>query len=186
MFIRIALLSLLLCSLAFAQDKAQLDNAAVVLHGSNYACAISVPKGWIFDSAGAIADAREIRLSLTKGTDKWHSIITFAAATKSVEGKNALKNLLAWFAKVDSLASVPVTDMPSLTTKDKRRAILKRWVRSNQGKTHGCVGYVDDEQFVAVITLWTNSQEDFDNYLPAFNQVIESYSSVTAAGNKSE
>jgi len=186
MCIRIALFSLLLCSLISAQDKARLDSTAVVLHSSNYACTISVPKGWIYDSAGALADAKETRIYLSKDTDKWHSIITFVAATKSVEGKNTLKNLLAWFAKGDSTGSAQITDMPALTTKDNRSVIVNRWVRTNQGKTCGSVGYVDDDQFVAVITLWANNQEDCDTYLPAFKQVIESYSSTAPAGDKSK
>lgn len=181
MWIRIALFSFFICSMTNAQDKkADLDNTSAILRGSDYAFAISIPQGWTLDSAGAIRDGRDIFIYTSKGTIKWHSVITFAAATKAVEGKNTLNNLLAWVAKVDSAASVPITNAPSMTTTDKRTVIVKRWVRHNQVKTHGCVGYIDDEQFVAVITLMADSKEDFNYYLPAFNQVIESYSSVSA------
>jgi hypothetical protein len=184
MSIRMALFSLFVWSLTVAQDRVQSDNSAVILHGSNYVFATSIPQGWTLDSAGAITGARDIMLYKSKGTIKWHAVITFAAATKAVEGKNTLKNLLGWFAKVDSASSVPITEAPSMTTKDKRTAILKQWIRQNQFLTHGCVAYIDDEEFVAVISLMTENQQDFESYLLAFRQVIESYSSVASGKRK--
>jgi hypothetical protein len=184
MTIRIALLSLFMVSFASTQDKAGLDSGTVLLHALHDDWLISMPHGWALDSSKSITDSPDIMLYTSKGTVKWNAIITLEAATKAVEGKNTLNNLLTWFATIDSVSPKTVAGLPKMTSKDKREVTLRGWVRARQWLSHAYVGYVDERDNVVVITLMTQNQQDLDNYLPAFTQVIESYSLMSKGRSK--
>ena len=183
MRISVSFLFLFFTLLTSTQDKAPLVGGTALVHNAVCDCTISIPNGWILDSSRTITDAPPIMLYMSKGTTKWHAIITVEAANKAVEGKNTLTNLLTWFSKVDSGSSNTITGVPN-TTKDKKAVTVTSWIRPRQWLSHGCVGYVDEETHVAVITLMAQNKQDLETYLPTFAQVVESYSPVKSGVNK--
>jgi tRNA/tmRNA/rRNA uracil-C5-methylase (TrmA/RlmC/RlmD family) len=106
--------------------------------------------------------------------DAW---ITVGISSKRSKGNQTLKNLLTFFAKVDSEEATTVSDQPSLATKEKKTVLLKHKARTT---SHGEMALIDDERFVAVFELRRFDEQQFNEALPKFKQIVESYRSVAA------
>jgi hypothetical protein len=178
---RTCLLIMLLCiySMSIAQIKTpQKSENSVILRGTDYAFSISIPQGWILDTLERpVALACKAVLYTNDSTYALDGI-NIVTATKKIEGKETLKNLLSYFAKQDSEFTPPVkrVDAPHIVTRDKKTAIIKR--RGGGNGYLSATAYIDDRNVVTVITLWRNTEVEFNKSIPAFNEVVESYSSI--------
>jgi hypothetical protein len=104
--------------------------------------------------------------------DAW---ITIGISSKRAEGNQTLKNLVAFFAKVDSNEALTASDQPNLFTKDKKSVITKRKVGTRH---YGARAYVDDQTIVAAFELRRFDEQAFNQAFPTFKQIIKSYRSV--------
>ena len=179
------LLLLLVFSGGLSQSKRpNSSDSSVVLRGEDYAFAISVPGNWVIDTGQAFwsrykailhpKDSRARKVQ-NGNPDAW---ITIGLATKRIEGKQTLKNLLTYFAKQDSFWKAPrtVSDAPNLITKDKKTVLVRH---DNSSDRHLATAYIDDETIVTVIQIWRFTEADFNEALPKLTQIVESYESVS-------
>lgn len=177
MSFRIALLTVMMFSFIRAQDKGTVATGnRVTILGAHYSFTTTIPSGWILDSTDAIKDQRDIRFRKESGADKFRWMIYVAAASKVPEGEKTLGNLLAWFTVVDSAKKV--TPLPDMKTNDNKIVIRRQWEGKWGMMNLGCKAFIEDEQFVAVLELMSRNEEDYRQAMPAFQEVLESYSSV--------
>ena len=176
---RLLLMLLCICSMNIAQIKTpQKSDNSVILRGTDYAFSIFIPQGWILDTLERSMALASKAVLYTNDTTYTLDGIIIATATKKIEGKETLKNLLTYFAKQDSEYTPPVkrVDAPSIVTRDKKTTIIKRRFGGNGYLS--TTAYIDDRNVVTVITLWRNTEDEFNKSIPAFNQVVGSYSSI--------
>jgi hypothetical protein len=176
---RLLLMLLCICSMNIAQIKTpQKSDNSVILRGTDYAFSISIPQGWILDTLQRAMTLASRAVLYTNDSTFTLDGIMIATATKKIEGEETLKNLLTYFAKQDSAFKPPVkiVDSPSIVTRDKKTAIIKHRFDGNGHQS--TTAYIDDRNIVTLITLWRNTEVEFNKSIPAFNEVVESYSSI--------
>jgi hypothetical protein len=172
-----ALCIMLLLTGFLVQYSVAQSNAAVVLRGNDYAFSISMPPGWTLDTTDRAeqAAAKAVLCSMEQG--KLVSNIGILIATKKVEGKSTLPNLLSYRAHEDSIEGVERISPPqTLLTKDKKKAILVTKVYKN---IPYYAAYIEEAGIVAVFATWRREQSASERSLSAFKEVVQSYSSVS-------
>jgi hypothetical protein len=160
------------------QEPSSHLNTNIVLQDRDYAFSISLPQKWALDTTDRAlqAAAQAVLYSTEQGKGDWRIVILIA--TKRLEGRNTLANLVSYWAKFDSSQNVGTvqTDGPVLFTRDRKQAIVKS---SKRGAGRSSVAYIDDLNVVVVISQWWPIDEA--QYQTAFNdfkQVVESYAAV--------
>jgi len=176
------------CAVLFSHSgQAQMTDSAVTLSGDSYAFAITVPTGWVLESGhGTWVGTRAILFpqATSKSPTMWgkpDAWITIGIASKQSEGNLTLKNLMTFYAKVDSQEARGVSDLPNLVTKDGKKALLKHKAGSH---SFGAIALIEDQSIVTVFELRRFDEQHFNEAFPKFKQVVESYSSVLVT-NKS-
>ena len=175
-------LFVLLSSVVYPQSKqSHTPDSSVVLNGEDYAFAITVPGGWMLEPGqGTWSGTKAIlhpqgvpRARIMWGSpDAW---ITVGIASKRAAANQTLKNLLAHYARVDSQEARSVSDLPNLVTKDKKTALLEKKVDS---QSYWAIAFIEDETIFAVFELRRFDERQFNEALPKFYQIVQSYQSV--------
>jgi len=176
---RLLLMFLCIWSMNIAQIKTpEKSDSSVILRGTDYAFSFSIPHGWILDTLERATMTASKAVLYTNDTTFALDGIVIATATKKIEGKETLNNLLRYFAKQDSEFTPPVKRVVALSiaTRDKKTAIIRDRIGGNGYMS--AVAYIDDKNTVTVITLWRKTEVEFNKSIPAFNEVVQSYSSI--------
>jgi len=164
--------------------RAQTTDSTVTLSGDTYAFALNVQAGWALESGhGTWSGIRAIMFprAVSKSPTMWgnpDAWITIGIASKQSEGNLTLKNLVTFYARVDSQESKAVSDLQNLVTKDGKKAILKQRTGSD---SFGALAFIEDQSIVAVFELRRFDQQQFKDAFPTFRQLVQSYRSLPVA-----
>jgi hypothetical protein len=168
---------------ASARQTAPQSKSEVTLRGAEYAFSISVPEKWDVDTASRALRyaARAVLYAPTLGSGQ--CLIEVLPATKSIEGKNTLANLLSYAAKLDSSHGARHNQDPALQTKDGNKvpvitSAYKDWQEVNV--------YIDDVNAVIVFSLYVPDLRVQEEALHALTAIVKSYSSLAIGSGQKQ
>ncbi len=178
----VCLISIVLCmpSLfvpARAQSKPTIQNSqSGILYGSNFAYAISAPKGWIMDETAGKPQGLSVVFyrkgeSWTKG--KAVMYVNVNDRKQGLTSKKAIAYDIGASKKANPKSSV--TQGETLRTRDNRKAvtyIFKNPADKKSAKER--VAYVETPTVVLLITLTSESENDFKNAVADHSALVKS------------
>ena len=182
MRIHLALCCVLMSANAFEQQTGTPSRTDVVLRGSDYAFSISVPANWNLDTAKRAYQAQAKAVLYTTGTGKYDQRIIVFIATKKVEGKQTLPNLISYRLRLDSAEGYKSSiGEKTFLTKDRKKVILVTTARGN-GKSFEA--YIEETSIVVVLDAWPIDGRDPEKVLSGLKALVQSYSSISIANRE--
>lgn len=178
------------CAVSFSHlGLAQTSDSVYTLTGQSYAFAVTVPVGWKLEPGhGTWSGTRAIVFpaAAPKSSTMWgnpDAWITVGISSKQSEGTSTLRNLLAFYAKVDSQQAKSASDLPGLVTQDGKTAILQRKVGHG---SFGAIAFVEDQTTIAVFELNRFDNQQFEGAYPKFEQLIRSYRTIPSTNESAK
>ena len=184
MYTRLVLVCLLCVPVqANVQKSDSLSKQNLILRDRDYAFSISIPPNWAVDTADRALQAATKAVLYSTEKDKDHWRIPILIATKALEGKNTLANLISYFERLDSSQQARTThiESPPVFTKDGTKVTLIKIAYVN-GQC--CTAYVEDRAVVVVFSQWRLSDKEYQSAFEDLKQVVESYSSESVDQRK--
>jgi len=175
----IVFLFFFLISTSFAQTYADSsDGGGGIVYGSNHAFIISAPKGWVLDNSSGVSQGLYAVFYPKGGSWEQSPAVMFAntASRKSKDNETVTK-LIEYDSNQfkSNHPEVKIGDLLSLRTKKEKSAIVKTFAYTQ----YEAVAYIEEETIIAMIVLTTRTEEQFNNALPAFRELVSSYLFIT-------
>jgi hypothetical protein len=173
----IVLLFFFLVSTSFAQTDSS-DGGGGIVYGSDHAFIISAPKGWVLDNSSGVSQGLYAVFYPKGGSWEQSPAVMYAntASRKSKDNETVVK-LIEYDSNQfkSNHPEVKIGDLPSLRTKNEKSAIVKTFAYTQ----YEAVAYIEEETIIAMIVLTTRTEEQFNNALPAFRELVSSYLFIT-------
>ena len=168
-------LLVVLVTCASAQQTGTQSRSDITLGSAEYAFTISIPNGWTLDTTGRALRFAARAVLYAPALGSGHCMIEVLPATKRIEGKNTLANLLSYAAHFDPAHGAQHTEHSPLTTRDGKKVTVitsayKDWQSVN--------AYVEDINAVIVLSLYVPELQHREEALAALAAIVQSYSSV--------
>ena len=171
-----------ICSLSQNDTLQNKKNRGGILYGSNYAYGFSTPSGWVLDTkSGKDSDLDAV---FYPAGSNWKDAVTvmYATATnKSIKGNETIEKVIEydiWRYKSNS-DNIKITDSDSLETSDHKWAKVKLFLDYNTGGNFESVAYIDEAKVVSVLVITSRTEDDLNNNLPKFKDLVRSYFHVS-------
>ena len=166
--------------------KAVADTAArhaLVIEGDDHLFMVAAPPGWVLDDTSGMGS--RIRCVFYPKGEKWataHTVMYvnplhgFGAKTRTVttlmaEDEQAFKK---------RAPRGKVTDAGTLVISEKDNYARLRYFSEDGGPPHEAVAYVPDKDLVMLLVLSSHTPQGFQDALPAYRKMVESYAYVGA------
>jgi hypothetical protein len=154
---------------------------ALVIEGDDHLFMVAAPPGWVLDDTAGMGS--RIRCVFYPLGQKWATAATvmyvnplhgFGAKTRTVttlmaEDEQAFKK---------RTPRGKVTDAGKLVISEKGNFARVRYFSDDGGPPHEAVAYVPDKDLVMLLVLSSHTPEGFQEALPAYHQLVESYAYV--------
>lgn len=186
--LRVAIILMLLCSFARAQEKPEDGGNSGIIYGKNHGFTLTAPKGWVLDNKSGVKDGLHavfypVGSSWLKG-----SVVMYANVyhKKDVKGESLEQIIAGDVAEYKKRAAgLKVTDAKPLPTKwDKgvkdKEATIKHFTDDEHG-INEAVAYIDEGKVVVILVLNAQTKKDFELSLPAFKELVGSYFFLTSS-----
>ncbi len=167
-------------TLSLSQQKPVAPEKAMVIRGNSFSFSVTPSRGWAIDTV------RWAKRQVTAGVyPTYENVgpyppIWIETASKKKDGKQTLRNLVAYFSKTaierDSLLSVKELE-ETWTTGDGKPIVVVHMENANYSSLRA---YIDDGTFVAMVQLQQASKERVNALLPIFKSLLRSYMSVAS------
>ena len=170
---------------AAAPARAPADTAvrrALVIEGDDHLFMVSPPRGWVLDDTAGMGS--RIRCVFYPQGQKWASAPT-VMYVNPLHGYGARTRTASVLIAEDEKAFLKrsprgkVTPAPSITTSAKKSAII-RYFSDDGGPPHEAVAYVPEKDLIMLVVLSSHTPRGFQQALPAYHELVESYAWVGA------
>ena len=160
------------------QDRDKFDGEIIFRRDIKFV--LKEPDGWVLDSQGGSSQGLDAAL-YPKGSSWKNAVAVMYARViskdetqKTVE--EIVKNDIADFMKLSKDSTV--TDSPSLTTRDKKQAVVKVFYDA-ANKNYESVAFINNAKVVVIIALSSRSKAEYEKALPVFRDLVASYLEFT-------
>jgi hypothetical protein len=177
-FLALALLTLP----AFAQKPAEpaKEPMSGMIYGPGHSYMLTAPKGWVLDSEGGRSDGLQAVFypegsSWAKGAAVMYTNVLGKSSEKQPL-KEVMDGELAEFRKVSP--NLKVTDGKAIDLGDKKSAAVKYLTGDSNGSVE-TIAYINEKTVVVIVVLTSRDKKEFDSSLPAFEELVRSYSFLT-------
>ncbi len=178
------ILLMLLVGTAISQNKipVKADSSEAnsgIIYGDQHAFMLAAPKGWVLDNSSGVSQGLHAVFYPRGGSWEHSPSVMYAnTASKKVKGNETLNKLIAYDVGQyrRNHKSIKIVDAPDISLSNKKTAVVKYFYFSNAE----AVAYIDEEKTVVLIVLSSNSSDEFQNSLPAFRKLVESYTFLTS------
>lgn len=158
----------------FSQDPERSDGT--ILLGRHYSFVLNEPSGWIMDVKTAKSQHMEAVLYPEGSSWKQAVAVMYARVIYKDKTQNTVESVIsndiADFLKLSKASSV--SDSPSLTTRDKKAAIIKAFY-DGANKNYESVAFIDESKIVVILALSSRDKGRYEKSLPAFKALVSSY-----------
>lgn len=166
-----------LYSVSAAQEipNDSLDMNSGIVYGKDHAFSITAPKGWVLDNQSGVNQGLHAVFYPKEGSwDKLVSVMYVNTTHKDVEGNETIEKLISHdvsqFKK--NSPSIEIEDSPSIVTFDNKEVIIKKFF---DDKNYEAVGYLDEKKIIVILVLTSRDEQDFEESLSAFEELVKSY-----------
>jgi len=156
---------------------------ALVIEGDDHLFMVAAPAGWVLDDTSGMGS--RIRCVFYPVGQKWATASTvmyvnplhgFGAKTRTVttlmaEDEQAFKQ---------RSPHGKVTDAGTLVTSEKDNFARLRYFSEDGGPPKEAVAYVPDKDLIMLLVLSSHTSQGFQDALPAYRKLVESYAYVGA------
>jgi hypothetical protein len=160
---------------ASARQTDPQSKGEITLRNAEYAFTISIPDKWNLDTAGRALRFAARAVLYAPALGSGHCMIEVLPATKSIEGKNTLANLLSYAVHLDSTHGARHIENSSLRTRDGKKATV---ITSAYKDWQSVDAYIDDINAVIVLSLYVPDLQVREEALAALTATVQSYSSL--------
>ena len=177
-FFALAVAGRLVASVSFAQVPA----GAGIVYGSHHAFMIEAPPGWVIDNQAGVPLG--LYAVFYRNGESWQEGTAVMYVNTASPDSGRAADPLCIFAE-DSARFVRVTPTmrivraPSLQTHDHHVAYVRYFSGASNGR-YEAVAYITETTVTPMIVLSSKTQAGFQSALPAFDQLVESYSFLTS------
>ncbi len=180
--LNVAIVLMILCSSAHAQEKSQKGGDSGIIYGENHAFTLTTPKGWVLDSTSGRTQGLQAVFYPEGSSWQKGTVVMYANVYQKKDvKKESLETVIAGDVAEYKKRSVElkVTDAEPLpTTKDARVKDKKATIKYFTGDEHEndeAVAYIDEDKVVVMLVLTARNKKDFESSLPAFKELVGSY-----------
>ncbi len=173
--------SIALCWILFSSVPAIAEiteGGTGLAYGTKHAYFLTAPHGWMLDTDSG--KSQHIFAAFYPKGSSWSDgdvvMYSNAAARDNKTPEQAIEDDYKELKKKSS--KLKIEDGGTLTTRDKKQAVVKYFKGDKWGNTEA-VGYVVEPTVVANIVMSARTAEAFEASLPAFRQLVASYRFVT-------
>jgi hypothetical protein len=154
------------------------DGHSGLVFGDNHAFWLTAPPGWVLDNKSGVSDG--LQAVFYPAGQSWRDGI---AVMYSNAASKQVKSLAVFIAgDVDRFKSqspkISVRDAPSAKTRDGKTATVKLF-RGDAAGNSEAVAYVEEDKVFVLIVLSSRNERAFEQALPAFLQLVQSYQFMT-------
>jgi len=149
-----------------------------LVYGDNHAFWVTAPKGWVLDNESGVSKGL-YAVFYPKGSSWAKSpVVMYANTTSKTKEQGTLQKMIDGDVAEyrDDLKTKKIVDAQALPTGDKdKKAVVKHFLGDNQGNYEACA-YIDESKIVVFLVISAKSQKEFESSLPAFKELVASYS----------
>lgn len=178
----VAIILMLLCSFAEAQERSGGGGGSGIIYGKNYAFTLTAPKGWVLDDTSGRSQGLQAVFypegsSWDKGAAVMYANVYLKRDSKEESLEKVIAGDVADYKKRS--AKLKVTDAEPLPTrrdervKDKKAAV--KYFTGDENGNDEAVAYIAEGQVVVMLALTARTKKDFESSLPAFKELVGSY-----------
>jgi hypothetical protein len=148
----------------------------VILLGQCFAFILKEPQGWKLDSSAGKSDG--VDAVIYRDGQSWRdgTAVMYVRVIYKNRHKKTIEDVIRGdaneFKAANSNSTVSV--MPSLTTRDKKEAMLRHFYDA-QNKNEEAVAYIDEPCVVVIIVLTSRTKQEYSESLRAFHDLTASY-----------
>jgi hypothetical protein len=148
-----------------------------VLYGETYAFSVKAPKGWMFDNESGVQQGMDCVFYPKGRTWQDSPVIAYARAqvrTKEVQtADDAARDAIADFHARGN-PKYEGKRVKTITTKNGKEGVIYHFTGDKFGNYEAMVYFVE-EKTINIVILNARKQKAFEDALPAFEQIAESY-----------
>jgi hypothetical protein len=152
-----------------------------IIYGKNHSFMLTAPEGWIIDNKSGIPNGLHA-VFYPKGSSwsKATAMMYANTASKKVAGNETIGKVIEYDISQFKKKSpdLAVKDAEPLPISKGKKAIIKYFSGDNFNN-HEAIAYIDENKVVVIIVLSSRSKEEFENSLPAFKELLNSYQFLT-------
>lgn len=175
-------LTLAALGLGAGTSSAQVRGDGGMIYGSNYSFLVDAPTGWIMDLEAGSANG--LAAVFYRAGESWADgaavMYVNTSAPDSGQDADPLRIIAEDSARFVSRApEVHIVAAPSLQTHDHRVAYVRYFSGQPNGR-YEAVAYIAEHAVTPMIVLSGKTESAFTAALPAFAQLVESYSFLSS------
>ncbi len=148
-----------------------------ILHGRGHVFKLTAPSGWVIDNQAGVPQG--LHAVFYRAGESWQDFSAGMYANGSAPEKKKPVDLGAFMHAdstyfVEAEPGVKILTAAPIQTSDGREAIVRHFLEGPYG-TFEAVAYIEEETAIATIVLVTHSRDVFEQALPSFAQLVQSY-----------
>ena len=179
----IILVLLLLCVSTFAQkrDETSKDSNSGIIYGKNHAYTLTAPKGWVLDNRSGVKQG--LHAVFYPQGSSWSDgvAVMYANVWQKENAKQTVQDIvdsdIQKFKEI--IPDLKVVNVEAVKLEKDRTAIVKYFTSEAKGQNFEAIAYINEEKLVVLIVLSSRTKKDFESSLPAFRELVGSYSFLT-------
>jgi hypothetical protein len=174
--VAVSILFLLWISVSAFDQNPRNGVDGTILLGPHYSFILKEPAGWVLD--GATAKSQDLDAVLYREGSSWKDAVAvmYARVIQKDQEKATMERVITEDVKdfLKQSRESKVSESPELETRDKKRAIVKRFYDA-ANKNYESVAFIDEPKVVVILALSSRNKDEFEKSLQAFKALVGSY-----------